>query len=175
MEQTKTIPFGKPAAIGNFKLWRSKTVIGKGKGKTELECINVSNADGSWFVRIPATFEMFGMITVAFQWYNGENQDEKKRGEDFLSSALSNMLYVSCICNGFYHHGVQMVTTAYANPDLLKDKKKSKAFKKETEKLIERFLFWREEYDKQMKREPTEKEMKQEEFAEEAAEILSNE
>lgn len=174
-EQTnKTIPFGKPALIGNFKVWRSRTVVGKGRNKSDLECINISNVDGSWFVRIPATFEMFGMITVAFAWYNGENEEEKKRGEDFLQSSLSNMMYVSCICNGFYHHGVQMLTNVYANPDLLRDKKKFKALKKETEGCIERFLLWREEYERQMKIEPTEKEQQQEEFAEQAAEIISN-
>lgn len=180
--EVKTIPFVKPVRFGNFKLWKSKLPMTaetsdgqkkvKGK-KVSIECINVSNLDGTFCVRIPQSVEMFGMITAAYQWVHSEVEDERNRGESFLRIVFSNILYVSSVCNGFYHQAVEMVTTAYAFPAVLTDKKQSKAFKKDAEDLLKRFLVWREEYDKQMKlNEPSEKEMHSDDIAEQAIDIV---
>ena len=167
------IPFGRPARMGNFRVWRSTVVVGKGKAKTGIECINVSNLDGTWLVRIPQTFEMFGMLTVAYQWANSENTEERRRGDGFIRTALSNMAYVSMVCNGFFHHGVEMIAAAYANPSLLQDTEEGKNFIGDARGTVERFLAWREEYDKHVTdNEPTDKDIRQEEFAEEAMDIL---
>lgn len=169
----KGIPFGRPARIGNFRLWKSVVAIGKGKAKTGIECINVSNLDGTWLVRIPQTFEMFGMLTIAYQWANSENTEERRRGDGFIRTALSNMAYVSMVCNGFFHHGVEMIAAAYANPSLLQDTEEGKNFIEDAKGTVERFLAWREEYDKHVTdNEPTDKDIRQEEFAEEAMDIL---
>lgn len=169
----KGIPFGRPARIGNFRLWKSAVTIGKGKAKNGIECINVSNLDGTWLVRIPQTFEMFGMLTVAYQWANSENTEERRRGDAFIRTALSNMAYVSMVCNGFFHHGVEMIAAAYANPSLLQDTEEGKNFIGDARGTVERFLAWREEYDKHVAdNEPTDKDIRQEEFAEEAMDIL---
>lgn len=167
------IPFGRPARMGNFRVWRSTVVVGKGKAKNGIECINVSNLDGTWLVRIPQTFEMFGMLTVAYQWANSENAEERRRGDGFIRTALSNMAYVSMVCNGFFHHGVEMIAAAYANPSLLQDTEEGKNFIEDARGTVERFLAWREEYDKHVAdNEPTDKDIRQEEFAEEAMDIL---
>ena len=172
-DKKNTIPFVKPVRVGNFKLWRSKTSVGKGKDKMDIEAINVSNLDGTWSVRIPSTFEMFGMVVAAYLWYNSDDADEKKRGEDYLFTVFSNMMYVSSVCNGFYHRGVQMVSTVYAYPDVLRDRKKFKSLKKEVQGTIDRFLDWRKDYDKYLESlEPTEKELMQDEIAEKAMNIL---
>ena len=169
----KGIPFGRPARIGNFRLWKSVVAIGKGKAKTGIECINVSNLDGTWLVRIPQTFEMFGMLTIAYQWANSENTEERRRGDGFIRTALSNMAYVSMVCNGFFHHGVEMIAAAYANPSLLQDTEEGKNFIEDAKGTVERFLAWREEYDKHVTdNEPTDQDIRQEEFAEEAMDIL---
>ena len=169
----KGIPFGRPARIGNFRLWKSAVAIGKGKAKTGIECINVSNLDGTWLVRIPQTFEMFGMLTIAYQWANSENAEERRRGDGFIRTALSNMAYVSMVCNGFFHHGVEMIAAAYANPSLLQDTEEGKNFIEDAKGTVERFLAWREEYDKHVTdNEPTDQDIRQEEFAEEAMDIL---
>lgn len=169
----KGIPFGRPARIGNFRLWKSVVAIGKGKAKNGIECINVSNLDGTWLVRIPQTFEMFGMLTVAYQWANSENTEERRRGDGFIRTALSNMAYVSMVCNGFFHHGVEMIAAAYANPSLLQDIEEGKNFIEDAKGTVERFLAWREEYDKHVAdNEPTDKDIRQEDFAEEAMDIL---
>lgn len=188
------IPFVKPERIGNFKVWRSKFQIsvdpsdderkkvanesnGTRKVKSrrvDVECINISFLDGSFSVRIPQTFEMFGMLTVAYQWSKSDNAEERKRGLDFLRTAMSNIFYVSSICNGFYHHGVEMLTSAYADPSVLRDTENGRAFIEDVKGTVSRFLSWREEFDKHVSAsEPTEQDIRQEELAEKAADILS--
>lgn len=175
-DEQKTIPFGKPARMGNFRFWKSTYFVGKRKSKTSVECINVSNLDGTWLIRIPQTFEMFGMLTIAYQWANSESAEEHRRGEDFIRTVFSNMAYVSMICNGFFHHGVEMVSAAYANPSLLQDTDDGKKFLLDVKDTVERFLVWRNEYNKHVaENEPTEQDLHQEEIAEEAMKILSDE
>ena len=181
-QQTKqsVIPFGKPARIGNFKIWKSKFELGadvegkKGKKrKVTIDCINVSILDGSWTVRIPQTFEQFAMLSLAYSWSQSEDKDEQVKGTDYLRTAISNMYYVSCICNGFYHHGVEMVTSAYADPDLLKENERGVAFLKDAKLTIERFLEWRKGYDEMVSAgEPSDRELHQDEIAEQAMDIL---
>lgn len=184
-QQTKqsVIPFGKPARIGNFKIWKSKFELvsesdGK-KGKRQkisIDCINVSILDGSWMVRIPQTFEQFAMFSLAYSWSLSEDREERVKGTDYLRTAISNMYYVSCICNGFYHHGVEMVTSAYADPELLKENERNEAFLKEAKQTIERFLEWRKGYDEMVAAgEPSDRELHQDELAEQAMDILVNE
>lgn len=190
------IPFGKPARIGNFKIWKSKFELvsdpneeqrkkvaeesrGKKKAvrrKVTIDCINVSVLDGSWMVRIPQTFEQFAMLSLAYSWSLSEDKDEQVKGTDYLRTAISNMYYVSCICNGFYHHGVEMVTSAYADPDLLKENERSVAFLKDAKLTVERFLEWRMGYDELVAAgEPSDRELHQDEIAEQAIELLANE
>lgn len=169
-----SIPFGRPARIGNFRLWKSSVVVGKGKSKTNIECINVSDLDGTWLVRIPQTYEMFSMLTVSYQWSKSENVEERRRGVGFIRAALSNMFYVSSVCNGFFHHGIEMIAAAYSNPTLLQDTKEGKSFMEDAKDSVARFLKWREEYEKHVKeQEPTEQDLHQEEIAEDAMKILS--
>lgn len=168
MSDVGLIPFVKPVRVGNFKLWRSR--IG---GRDGIEAINVSTLDGGWLVRIPQTYELFAMLSTAYGWSVGEDADARVRGEDFLRVSLSNMLYVSCICNGFYHHAVEMVTTAYANPDILRDRKSYKSFRRAGREVVERFLAWRDGYDKVVSEsEPSDADFSLDEQAERAAEIL---
>jgi hypothetical protein len=169
------IPFGRPAKMGNFRLWKSSIVVGKGKAKVNVECINVSDLEGTWLVRIPQTYEMFGMLTVAYQWSQSDDMDARRRGEGFIRTAISNMFYVSNVCNCFFHHGIEMVAAAYANPSLLRDGEDGQRFIKDAKETIEHFLAWREEYENHAKEnEPTDQEMRQDEIAEEALKILSD-
>ena len=190
------IPYGKPERIGNFKIWKSKfelvsdpteeqrkKVVEESRGKKKavrqkvtIDCINVSILDGSWTVRIPQTFEQFAMLSLAYSWSLSEDKDEQVKGTDYLRTAISNMYYVSCICNGFYHHGVEMVTSAYVDPDLLKENERGVAFLKDVKQTIERFLEWRKGYDAMVDAgEPSDRELHQDEIAEQAMDILANE
>lgn len=183
------IPFGKPARIGNFKIWRSKMELtftpditekemdGKGrtvvrKQKETIECINISNLDGTWMTRIAETFEMFVMLTECYDWYMSDDEEAKQRGEDYLTTVLSNLLWVSNITNGYYHEGVFMVGMAYAHPELLTDKKKFKDFKKEAEGVMDRYVNWRKDFDKFSNKDLSKEELKQDEMVQEIMDTL---
>lgn len=175
------IPYGKPANVGNFRIWRSKYMIpvnagveGRKGGRvkcTDVECINISTPDGSFLVRIPQTIEMFSMLTLAYRWSHGSDPQEKEDGEAFLRCALSNMYFVSCVCNGFFHQGVQMVASAYADPSLLRDTENGRKFMEDAEDTVRRFLEWRSEYEKNAVAGDTDD--RSDEIAEDAMDILN--
>lgn len=195
-EDKNPIPFGKPVRFWNYKLWRSmyKMTISptdeeraqtreRSKGRmravsrtVDIEQINVSTLDGTFQVKIPQTTEMFGMISASYGELDNESREVSERNERYLRTVLSNIMYVSSICNGHFHQGINMVTTAYAFPDVLREKKKFANFKKDASELIKHFLAWRDDYDKMVKQnEPTEEDMHKDEIADEAMAILSKE
>lgn len=69
------IPFGKAVRVGNFKLWRGNYAIASGKEKTSIECVHVSSLDGAWMVRIPSTSEMFGFVMSQYATVDEELRD----------------------------------------------------------------------------------------------------
>ena len=155
----RKIPFVKPARVGNYKIWRTKTTLGKGKDKYDVEQICVSDLEGVWQVRIPSTNGMFAAIS-------GLYADEGLAGS--LSTIFANMLMVSSIPNGYFHRAVQMCESVYFNPDLLRKKKERKDLVKEAKKLAEDFLSWRDVYDAQVKENaPTEEQEHSDEVLEE--------
>ena len=158
----RKIPFVKPVRVGNYKLWRTKVTTGKGKDKTDIEQVCISDLEGLWQVKIPATFAMFADISEMYA-------DEKMTPA--LSTIVSNMLGVTTVTNGYFHRAVQMISTVYFNPDLLRDKKQRKPFVKETEALVKDFLDWRKAYDeRERENAPTEEDEHNEEVLEEILE-----
>ena len=165
MSEGRKIPFGKPARVGNYKLWRSRCTVGKGKDKDSIEQICVGNLDGSWQVKIPATFEMF---TILWELY----ADPAKKS--ILASYLNNMAFATITGNGYFQRAVELVAIIYANPSLL-DKKddKHKELVKNADALIKAFLDWRNVYDERVKAgEPSEEEDRQDDVAEQMIEEI---
>lgn len=155
----RKIPFVKPARVGNYKLWRTRVTAGKGKDKTDIEQICVSDLEGLWQTKVPATSECFAMLTELYA-------DERNNGA--LESIFTNMLAMSSIYNGYFHRAVQMCLSVYFNPDLLRKKQQRKDFVKEVKNLADDFLQWREAYDAQVKQNaPTEEQERSEEVLEE--------
>ena len=159
MDNERKIPFVRPARVGNYKLWRNKVTVGKGKDKYDVEQICVSDLEGVWQVRIPETNGMFAAIT-------GLYADESLAPS--LSTIFANLLMVSSIPNGYFHRAVQMCSAVYFNPDLLRKKKERKDLVKESKRLVEDFLEWRGVYDAQTKENaPTEEQERSDEVLEE--------
>jgi len=158
MSEPRKIPYGKPANVGNYRIWRSKFPVGKGKDKDFIDQINIGNLDGTWQVRIPATFEMYAILTELYA-------DEGKQGS--LAEYVNNMAFVTITGNGYFQRAVELVAIAYANPSLLTKKdKQHKAFVKNAEALIKAFLEWRKVYDERVKLdEPTEQDDRHDEIA----------
>lgn len=107
------IPMGKAARIGNFKLWRGKYVLGKGKEKAEIECVHVSNLDGSWMVRIPATSMMFSTIV------NGYATTDDKLREQFLGMIFTNMYNIGTVPSVALHDAFYFLTEMMTYPYML--------------------------------------------------------
>ena len=158
MSEPRKIPYGKPAQFSNYRIWRSKFPVGKGKDKDFIDQINISNLDGTWQVKIPATMEMYAILA---ELYADEGKQEN------LAEYANNMAFVTITGNGYFQRAVELVAIAYANPSLLTKKdKQHKAFVKNAEALIKAFLEWRKVYDERVKLdEPTEQDDRQDEIA----------
>ena len=162
MDNERKIPFVRPARVGNYKVWRNKTTVGKGKDKYNVEQICISDLEGLWQVRIPETNVMFAAIS-------GLYADESLTPS--LSTIFSDMLMVTSIPNGYFHRAVQMCSAMYFNPDLLRDRKERKDMVKESKKLVDDFLGWRDVYEAQVRENaPTEEQERHDEVMEEMLE-----
>ena len=168
MSEARKIPYGKPARVGSYRIWRSKYPVGKGKDKDFIDQINIGNLDGTWQVRSPATFEMYAILTELYA-------DEGK--QEILAEYINNMAFVTITGNGYFQMAVELVAIAYANPSLLTKKdKQHKAFVKNAEALTKAFLEWRKVYDERMKLdEPTEQDDRHEDIAGEMLDELEKE
>lgn len=164
--KSREIPFVKPARIGNFKVWRSKMSLGKGKEKkVDIEQINISTLDGTWQVKIPATFEMFALLRDLYSEHTAGVEDQRTAQ---LSTIFGNMLYASCVANGYFHSAINICTTIYANPNLLKaDDENHLSFMEDVKSLIDGFLEWRKEYEAHVEEnQPTEEELNSDQVVE---------
>ena len=124
------IPFKKAVRIGNFKLWRSKFPLKTGKESMDVDCINVSNLDGSWMVRIPSTMSIYGLICQSY-----DTTDSEMR-EQFLGMLFTNQ-YNICTCGSEALHDslfflTEMLTFPYL---LLSEKEMSKRMDKAMKEL----------------------------------------
>lgn len=95
------IPFGKAARVGNFKLWRSRMGVGSGRDKTQAEVINVSNLDGSWKVQIPSTSEMFGFICSQYATVDFDMRD-RMLGMIFTNQMNVSLMPSPALHDGFW-------------------------------------------------------------------------
>lgn len=167
-----SIPFVKPARVGNFKLWRSRYTTMPKSGGVDVECINVSNVEGTWCVRIPSTYEMFAVLNALYDDFSGEDKQRSERASTALSAILSNMAFSTTIGNGFYHRALGMVATCYACPDVLEEKGKRKELKKDVDVLVADFLEWVHLLRESKQGVVTDDDNKREEVADQAREIL---
>jgi len=131
-KELRPIPFGKAARVGNYKLWRSKFTLsveptdeerkkvreesgGKKRAVKKdypIDCISISNLDGSWMVKIPQTSSMYGLITMTY----GEGTNEM-----FLEMLFGNMMSVCLISNEYLHDAFMFLRDMMQTPYLLLD------------------------------------------------------
>lgn len=172
-KQKSTLPYAKVLRVGNFKVWRGKYAIAKGKDADRIDTINVCNLDQSWSVRIPQTFELYSVLMLLLDDYQSDSEKVHTFAEDKLAVIFDNLLYVGCIGNGYYHHALYLVTLAYANPKVFKKGDDKKTFDKEVKELVKEFLEWRKMYDAERAiNEPTDDEIEKDNLADQAIEIL---
>ena len=114
------IPFGRAVRVGNFKLWRGNYNLGTGKDKNVIECVHVSNLDGSWMVRIPSTSTMFSLIV------NGYATVDEAMREKFLGMVFTNQLNVCASGSESLHDAFFFLTEMMTFPYLLLSEKEMK-------------------------------------------------
>ena len=171
--QKSPLPYAKVLRVGNFKVWRGKYAIAKGKDADKVDTINVCNLDQSWSVRVPQTFELYSVLMLLLSDYQSEDKKVRTFAEDKLAVIFDNLLYTGCIGNGYYHHALYLVTLAYANPKVFKRGDDKKMFNKEVKSLVKDFLKWRQLYDaERLQNEPTDDDIEKENIADQAIEIL---
>lgn len=111
------IPFSKPARIGNYKIWRSRYSVKDGKEKMDVECVNVSNLDGAWMVRIPSTSQMFGFVCDQYATVDTDTRDK------FLCMVFQNMMNICLTPSPALHDALFFLTEMMAFPYLLLSEK----------------------------------------------------
>lgn len=167
----KGIPFGNGVRIGNYRIWRTTVGFGAKTNKAAVQCIYVSILDGSWQIRIPATFEMFALIASLYGDFISDDEKKRESASAKMQTIFGNMMFVSVVANGYFQQAVQSCAVAYANPGILEEH-----FFDDMKKLASDFLKWRKQYDAMKEtHEPTPEEEHQEDLANEAIEILSKE
>ena len=194
------IPFGKAVRLGNYKLWRGNYVIASGKDKATIECVHVSSLDGSWMVRIPSTSAMYGFIGGQFATIDDELK-ENILGMIFTnmhnisltpSPALHDALFFLTEMMSFPYNLLPEKEMERRMKENMKklgvDKQKSKdhiakmmEYRKGLYELIDRKKnAYIEEYERQQeerwaKEGDAQKQLEQDEIAEQAIDTLNNE
>lgn len=107
------IPFGKATRVGNFKLWRGNYTLGRGKDKTDIECVHVSSIDGSYMVRIPATSGMFSFICNQYATTDPDMRD------NILGMVFTNFYNIVTTPSPVLHDALFFLTEMLTFPYLI--------------------------------------------------------
>ena len=108
-KKPREIPFGKPARIRDFKMWRTKIKIDKTK---TIEAIVISNFDGTWKVQIPQTYLMFRALTDLYA-------TEDLKDFDILFSFITNFNFCTQISHGCFQDFLILAVYGYMHPEVL--------------------------------------------------------
>lgn len=108
-KKPREIPFGKPALIRDFKMWRTKVSVGK---KKTIEAIVITNADGTWKVQIPQTYLMFRALTDLYA-------TEDLNDFNILFSFITNFNFCTQISHGCFQDFLILAVYGYMHPEVL--------------------------------------------------------
>lgn len=193
------IPFGRAVRVGNFKLWRGNYVIEEGKKKMPVECVYVSNLDGSWMTRIPATVPLYGIIIRSYA-----TVDENIREQFLAGEVFSNLEAINTSGSVALHHSFRMLYQALHYPFIFMTEKELTSWvknnfdagdKKDMKKHLDNLLSERKEFYDMIEKErrdyldtweeqrakikesedEAQKQLEQDEIAEQAMDILNGE
>ena len=158
----------KEVRVGNSKVAFDKI--------DSVPVIEVSNLKGTWMVRVPVNFQMYGMLNRLLLEFDDEDSVVRERAGEWLKMFFMNWQNVTGIPSGHYHQAIVMLTGAYAQPDLLKSSffGKGKKFYADVKKLRLAFLEWSKEREKVTANADDVIDMGKETIADEAKEILKD-
>lgn len=120
-KKLREIPFGKPAIIGNFKMYRTRVSVDK---KKTIQAIVIANLDGTWKVQIPETYLMFRALTDLYSTKN-------KMDFDILFSFITNFNFCTSISHGHFQDFLILAVYGYMHPEVL-----AKGYEPEDKKML---------------------------------------
>lgn len=128
--------------VGNFKV--------KAYLLNEVNVIEVMNLEGTWMVRVPEDFQMYGILNRMLLQTDDDDTKERARANEWLHMFFMNWQNTTGIPSGHYHQAIMMLTACYAQPELLKSSfwGKGKDFHKSVKKLRQDFIKWANEREK---------------------------
>lgn len=138
----------------NMKIDKKEVRVGNYKvllySLDDVPVIDVMNLEGTWMVRIPVHFQMYGMLNRLLLELEDDDARIRSNAEEWLKMFFMNWQNVTGIPNGHYHQGVMMLTACYADPSLLKSSfwGKGKDFHKSVKNLRLSFLEWAKERER---------------------------
>lgn len=155
----------KQMRVGNFKVLFTDV--------DGVPVIEVSNLEGTWLVRVPSHFQMYGMLNRLLLEVEDDDATIRSNAEEWLKMFFMNWQNATGIPSGHYHQAIVMLTGAYANPDLLKSSffGIGKKFYADVKKLRMAFLKWAKEREKVLHAEEEAYDENKEAVADEAKDI----
>lgn len=108
-KKPREIPFGKPARVQNFKMWRTKIKVNK---KETIEAIVISNLEETWKVQIPQTYLMFSALKDLYG-------TESMEAFNILFSFLTNFNLCTQISHGNFQNFLILAVYGYMHPEVL--------------------------------------------------------
>lgn len=139
--------------------------------------IEVSNLEGTWMVRVPVGFQMYGMLNRLMKESEDDDNRVRENAQEWLKMFFMNWQNVTGIPSGHYHQAIMMLTGAYVRPELLKSSYfgVGKKFYADVKKLRLAFLKWARGRDLLNKESDAIVDMERDAVADEAKEIIHGE
>ena len=140
------------------------------------DCVQISNADVSWMVRVGFDSESYGVIKQLVDEYDGDG--DKSDIEDMLKTIFLHMQLSTGIVNGYFMSGVQLLTEVYIDPSLMSGglfNKRGREFRKRVDNLRKSFIEWSKRRADMMRKNEDEMDYDGEYLADETSRIISGE
>lgn len=157
--------------VGNYMV--SNYAVG------DMKVYEVSNLAKTWLVRLPADFQMYGILERLMKEYQSKNKERKEKAQEVLDMFFMNWQNVTGVPNGYYHQAIVLLTAAYMKPELLGgglfDNKEQRGFKRDITNLRKTFLQWHKELKAHEDAADRSINMKQEALADDAKQRLLKE
>lgn len=152
--------------LGNYRVCFVK--------RSGVPVVEVSNLEKTWMVRIPADYQMYGMLNRLMLDAEDDDNAVSERASDWLYMYFVNWQNATGIPCGHFQKAIVMLSAAYADPSLLKTSIfGSNKFLREADALRKEFLDWAKDRDGLLKR--FEKETENDGLADEVRGIVESE
>lgn len=160
-------PVKQELRVDNFKVVFTET--------DSVPVIEVSNLECTWMVRIPAHFEMYGMLNRLLQDKDDSKKSVSENAKEWLKMFFMNFQNATSIPNGYFQQALVMLTGVYIRPEMLKSSffGVGRKFYSDVKRLRLAFLKWADESKKKEQADDSQIDMEKEALADDSKHVLS--